>query len=424
MQQYSGNEEKEMRKYVTRILSIILTVALVCSLGIVSASAAFDAHVVGNGVNFRKGPSTSYAIMGAYYEGTPVTVLEEFDGWCKVTIFGVTGWMYGAYVRRGIRESEPITFDTSLQGTPGYVNTNNVNLRTGPGTGNASLGTLPLGTTVIILDYLSNGWYGVQVNGYPGFIFGDYLTEGTYTPGSDLIIPVALPSETTQYATTNGVVVRSSPNQSSSAVATLPIYTEVEIVTAYSNGWYGVTFTNLFGGGMSGYVYKEFLQASKPIQDDFLLTQTPVTPWTAYVVKDGAAFRVLPNEGAASMLSLKLNEPLTITAEWANSDGIVLWYTATYPNGVQGHVYASHVSDTVVNPNVLYIVPGYDFTGSPYATVVNTNNAPFYTIGGAIAGYLAYGTPVEVTAVYSNGFALVTIPAGPGYVDRYHIDLP
>ena len=413
-----------MRKYVSKLVSIILAVALVCSIGIVSASADYQAHVSGEGVNFRKGPGTSYAVMGAYCYGTPVTVLEEYNGWCKVTIFNVTGWMYGAYITRGVRPEAPVTLDTTAQGTAGYVNTSNVNLRLGPGISHASIGTLPMGTEVMILDYLSNGWYGVMVNGYPGFIFGDYVTEGSYTAGSELIQPAALPAATTQYANTNGVVVRIAPNQSATAIATLPIYTEVEIVTAYSNGWYGITFTNLLGAGMSGYVYKEYLNDSPTIIDDIVLTPSAASG-TVYVIKDKADFRVGPDESLPSGRQFKLGDTLTLIQQFVNKDGVVLWYQAQASDGVIGYIYASHVSankSDVSNPNLLYIVK--DYSSSPVNTIVSTNNATFYTVNGEVAGYLAYGTDVQVVAVYSNGLASVIISAGPGWISRYDLDLP
>lgn len=57
------------------------------------------------------------------------------------------------------------------------VTTANVNFRTGPGTGYASMGTLKSGTQVDLGDCNDSGsWCAVTVNGQAGFVSGQYLT--------------------------------------------------------------------------------------------------------------------------------------------------------------------------------------------------------------------------------------------------------
>ncbi len=66
------------------------------------------------------------------------------------------------------------------------VTTANVNFRQGPGTGYATFGTLPNGTSVELSDCNDSGsWCAVTVNGQNGFISGSYLqlTEPEQTTG-------------------------------------------------------------------------------------------------------------------------------------------------------------------------------------------------------------------------------------------------
>ncbi|WP_037547474.1 SH3 domain-containing protein [Stappia stellulata] len=69
-----------------------------------------------------------------------------------------------------------------LLATPGFgapaLTTANVNFREGPGTSFGSLGTLPSGTQVELLDCNESGtWCGIAHDGREGFVSGKYLTE-------------------------------------------------------------------------------------------------------------------------------------------------------------------------------------------------------------------------------------------------------
>lgn len=409
-----------MRKYISKFISLILAVVLVCSIGMVSAYAAntpFEGHISGSGVNFRKGPSTSYAIRGVYSYGTVVTVLEELEnGWCRVNILGVEGFVYGAYVTRGYSPQTPIALDTSLQGQWGFVNTNNVNLRYGPGSGYASLGALLKGTDVLILSYLSNGWYGVQVNGYPGFIFGDFVTVGTYNPADEFITSWAYTGVNPMYCNIGGVVVRSAPSSNASAIGTLPVYVEVNVLTEYSNGWYGISYQSLNGALLTGYVYSYNLDDQVTIIDDVVPVRTPVTEYTAYIIKDKAEWRTGPGTEFPIAMYFKLKDAVTVTAEYANKDGVVIWYEVKYNGMGPGCVYVGYVS-TDINDIPSNSQP-VTYTDLNVPGIITTDNTPAYSIAanGQVIGYLAYGTPLTVNREFSNGWLLVTIAAGPCYV--------
>ncbi len=51
-------------------------------------------------VKLRKSPSTDAAILGQYYAGTPMTVLNMEDGWAHVRIEGREGWMMSEFLVR------------------------------------------------------------------------------------------------------------------------------------------------------------------------------------------------------------------------------------------------------------------------------------------------------------------------------------
>jgi len=93
-----------------------------------------------DGLNIRSGPGTGYGTVGSYSTGDRVSILEQINGW------GCTdkGWISMNYLYVDGTEGEN-------SGT-GTVTGDNVNIRSGPGTGYAVVGTLTYGEEVEILE--------------------------------------------------------------------------------------------------------------------------------------------------------------------------------------------------------------------------------------------------------------------------------
>ena len=129
-------------------------------------------------INFRSGPSTSYASQGIVPKGTTVEFISSANDWMKVTYNGVTGYMYAKYLSPKTESQAP------PEVAEPYITTAGVNFRTGPSTSYASRGIVPKGTPVEFISS-SNNWAKVIYNGDTGFMFAKYITpqaEST-TPG-------------------------------------------------------------------------------------------------------------------------------------------------------------------------------------------------------------------------------------------------
>lgn len=115
-------------------------------------------------LNVRSGPGTGYDRVGSLNKGTEVTILEAVDGWYKVSAGNVVGYVSAQYI--------------SLDGTveqEGLVLQGPLNVRSGPGTGYARVGSLSVGTTVTILGS-ENGWYQISTGSLTGYVSADYVT--------------------------------------------------------------------------------------------------------------------------------------------------------------------------------------------------------------------------------------------------------
>lgn len=141
-----------------------------------------------SGLNVRKGPGTNHAIIGSLAGGSVVQVKEKSGGWVKVVLSnGSTGWVSGQYVsstnestsNSGSSQNNKPPQNNESTAASGRVKvtiSKGLNIRKGPGTGNAIVGSLAGGSVVEVKEK-SNGWYKIKTaNGVEGWVSGDYVT--------------------------------------------------------------------------------------------------------------------------------------------------------------------------------------------------------------------------------------------------------
>ncbi len=121
--------------------------------------------VTGEGLNIRSGPGTGYDSVGSYASGTRVNILEQINGW------GCTnkGWISMNYIYKDGTKADGA-------GT-GTVTGDNVNIRSGPGTGYDAVGSLSEGDEVEILaQFEIDGTYWGCTD--KGWVCMDYVGVG------------------------------------------------------------------------------------------------------------------------------------------------------------------------------------------------------------------------------------------------------
>lgn len=121
-------------------------------------------------LNLREKPNSDSAVLGKYYSGTPVTLLEvPKDGWAHVQIGGTaTGYMQTSYlntVGSATRNDMPTP---KIQNKGG----SGLNLREKPDTSSKSLGLYKNGTQVSVMG-VYGGWVHVVVDGKVGYMQAD-----------------------------------------------------------------------------------------------------------------------------------------------------------------------------------------------------------------------------------------------------------
>ena len=127
-------------------------------------------------LNLRAAPDTDAVSLGKYYNGVSVDVLECLeDGWLRVRVAGVDGYMLSKYLAFGDAAAAVVS------ACPAYWVSNpdpadRLNLRETPSRDARSLGRYGNGTQVTVLGIAGDAWFHVQVEGQTGFMMAQYLS--------------------------------------------------------------------------------------------------------------------------------------------------------------------------------------------------------------------------------------------------------
>ena len=164
----------------------------------------------GYGVRLRKGPGTGYRVIRTYDVGTPVTVLQRGNYWCKLNVGGTVGYMMTQFLNFG-GSSAPVPGDGSVicYATIWSRNGYGVRLRTGPDKSYSKIGVYSVGTTVAVLEK-GAVWDRIRVGSRVGWMMNEFLSYqnsnevtsvslNTYNPavGTVLSVQAITPSNAT-----------------------------------------------------------------------------------------------------------------------------------------------------------------------------------------------------------------------------------
>ena len=131
------------------------------------------------GLNLRKGPGTSYSVIRTLSKGTAVTVHSSSNGWSKISVNGVEGYVSTSFLSstNSFTNASTSTETTTLPITDMLATSETgLNLRKGPGTSYSVIKTLSKGTAVTVHSS-NNGWSNVSANGVEGYVSTSYLSS-------------------------------------------------------------------------------------------------------------------------------------------------------------------------------------------------------------------------------------------------------
>ncbi|EGT3617092.1 enterotoxin [Clostridium perfringens] len=374
---------------------------------------------VSTNLNVRKGPGTSYSVVGYLLNNEEVKVNYEKDGWYNITFNGnKEGYVNKQYIslesdsKPEVPEKPPVE-----QGKTGIVKVNStLNMRSGPGSSYGVIGTLRNNDKVEIIKEV-NGWYEIRFNGKSGYVSSQYVKVDGDTSEEKPVEPEKPPVSVNK----QGIVkvnstlnMRSGPGSNYSVIGTLRNNDKVEIIKEVS-GWYEIRFND-----KSGYVSSQYVSIvdsganeEKPVEPE----KPPVSVNKQGIVKVNSTLNMRSGPGSSYGVigTLRNNDKVEIIKE---VDG---WYEIRF-NGKAGYASKSYI--TIVNEGSNDGSSNENKEGTVYGVSTNLNVRTGPGTNYTVVGYLLSGDKVKILGEENDWYKVqFTTNSGIkiGYVSKKYI---
>lgn len=317
---------------------------------------------------------------------------DIFEGGSEdVTIYGEKGSYAEKYANKNDISFKAIS---SGQEDPSDIltgkTTAKLNVRKGPGTKYAKMGTLSKGAKVEVITKLPSGWYKIKYKGTYGYVLGKYVKLNT--PQQDEKV-IATGKTTAQ------LNVRKGSSTKYAKIGSLSKGAKVEIVSKLSNGWYKIKYNGTYGYVSGAYVKLDSEQP-KPGEDEKIIA-TGKTTVSSLNVRSG------PSSNYSKLGILIKGTKVEVVERYSNG-----WYKIKY-KGSYGYVSGAYVSLDGSKGEVIA-------TGK---TTAGLNVRSGAGTGYKKIGYLSKGTKVEIVTKLSNGWYKIKFNSSYGYVSGDYVKL-
>ena len=293
-----------------------------------------------DGLNFRNGAGTSYSIIKVLNKGEKVEVISESNGWSKVKHDSRLGYVASQYIDKA-------TTNYTIK----EVNTDGLNVRTGPSTSYATIGKLNKGTRVEVISE-SAGWSKINYNNKTAYVSSGYLKAvSTSTPDTK-------PEDTTQkykeikVVNTDGLNVRKGPSTSYESIGKIDKGTSVEVISE-SDGWSKINYKNT-----TAYVATRYLDKKSTNTEDTTQQYKEIK----VVNTDGLNVRKGPSTSYESIGKIDKGTSVEVISE---SDG---WSKINYKN-TTAYVATRYLNKISSNEQVPPVVGGESTENVSGATI-------------------------------------------------------
>lgn len=254
-------------KKALHIFTYTILLSLIVILAWAQPSPAATAVIKGSVVNIRQGPGTGHEIAGTLYQNTEVAILESKDGWKKIQLGSLNGWVADSLLQ--VKKEE-----IRLQ-----VTADKANLRSGPSTSSSQVGQLRKGDSLILLD-VEGEWYKVQVPGGSSAYIASFLVSKTAAAANSSSTPAAggqpetttavpasspTPAITRQVEVISGPInIRSGPGESYPKLGSIDEKTAYPVISKEGE-WYKIRLANGSDAYVAGWLVKESSMASSTV---------------------------------------------------------------------------------------------------------------------------------------------------------------
>ena len=204
------------------LLIIALTLSSFYSNTTGKAKATGTVTIAADSVNVRKGPSLSYPLITQLKKGDQYAIVKESNDWTQIQLSnGKTGWVANWLIQKANRNQA--TDGQSSSGNTAVSNTENLRVRSGPGTNFQIIGYLAKGQAVNVLDK-NESWIKVASTFGDGWVAATFLNVNSAPKSQNYL-------QTTGMINGDNVNARSDASSSAKILGKLAKGTAIQVLS-------------------------------------------------------------------------------------------------------------------------------------------------------------------------------------------------
>ncbi|MEW9049506.1 MAG: SH3 domain-containing protein [Neobacillus sp.] len=216
-----------------------------------SAASKATITIAAETVNIRSGPGLSYKLVSQVKKGEEFKLLKEQGDWIEIELsIGKTGWVADWLVTK---TGSATASGTSMKATA-EANTDQLRVRSGPGTNFRIIGNLNKGQAITVLAENEN-WLKIEASFGEGWVSKQYVDLKSTTKTTGTKLDNSTSTETGKV--TALLNVRDKPSTSSSVIGKVANGTSVKIYSKQNN-WLEIEFN-----GQRAWVSADYVQTGE-----------------------------------------------------------------------------------------------------------------------------------------------------------------
>ena len=249
--------------------------------------ASFTGKVVGGSLNLRASCSTGSSALASIPNNTTLTVntVSGQNDWFQTSFNGTSGYVVAQYI--AVTSGTGTCTVTTASGS--------LNIRKTPSTGATVIYTAAKGATLSLLDASSvTGWFRVSSASGTGWGSSDYLTADGGS-GGGYTYPIQATVDTDKHGVGGTLNMRASASSTASVVTTIPDEATIYVQTL-SGEWLPAKYN-----GITGFVMAKFVRGS----DEYGGSGGSITTSYTFTADDAVTYALNHSNNSGGACSLR-----------------------------------------------------------------------------------------------------------------------
>ncbi|WP_456278161.1 SH3 domain-containing protein [Bacillus sp. AK128] len=293
-----------------------------------------------DGLRIRKGPGTSFQVVGSVDKGDVLEFQERSENWVKISFKNYVGWVHSDYVKGLPSESAPPTKEEKTVIKTGNVKATTLNVRLSPSLNAAVIGKVKQKDQVDVYSEKYD-WYEINLNNKTGWVHKDYIDIQTETNPKPEEKEEEQKPEASQLAVVTATLlnVRDDFTLNGKVISQVKKGDQLELISEQNN-WCQVKLSDGKIGWVAGWYIEKVTQTPPPVEG------TPDSTSSVTILYNTTNIRSGPSTNDSIVTRAMQGDIFTIIEKVDD------WYKISLSNGEIGYVAGWIVSTTGSIPKV------------------------------------------------------------------------